>query len=323
MKPIVFYHANCADGFGAAYAAWTKLGPDAEYVPMHYGDCNNPQDAAELVTYAEDRTVYILDFSFPRQVMDWLLDNASSVIWLDHHKTAFEMWCPKHTLPKFVQTEAIPMSGSKPVTCHICLDNNKSGAMLAWEWFQPDAEPPYLIKLIDDRDRWVFKYGDDSLAMHAALQLAKPWTFEAWDSLTSISATLAAIREGQTAIKVYREQTLASTKAATRVRIVPAIIDSSLSYQQPWLWSNDNQCYVSGLAVNTPNNISEVGHELANASGTFGLVWYYDHGAKVANCSLRSNDAYDVSVIAKAFGGGGHRNAAGFRVPISTLMSWI
>jgi len=22
MKPLVIYHANCADGFGAAFAAW-------------------------------------------------------------------------------------------------------------------------------------------------------------------------------------------------------------------------------------------------------------------------------------------------------------
>ena len=26
MKPLVVYHANCADGFGAAFAAWLKLG---------------------------------------------------------------------------------------------------------------------------------------------------------------------------------------------------------------------------------------------------------------------------------------------------------
>ena len=30
MKPLVIYHANCADGFGAAFAAWLKLG-DGEW----------------------------------------------------------------------------------------------------------------------------------------------------------------------------------------------------------------------------------------------------------------------------------------------------
>ena len=36
MKPLVIYHANCADGFGAAFAAWRKLGDEAEYVPMDH-----------------------------------------------------------------------------------------------------------------------------------------------------------------------------------------------------------------------------------------------------------------------------------------------
>ena len=77
-----------------------------------------------------------------------------------------------------------------------------------------------------------------------------------------------------------------------------------------------------GLAVNTPMHISEVGHELANQSGTFGLVWYLDAENKV-RCSLRSNGDYDVSATAKAFGGWGHRNAAGFETDIETLMGWL
>jgi phosphoesterase RecJ-like protein len=42
-----------------------------------------------------------------------------------------------------------------------------------------------------------------------------------------------------------------------------------------------------------------------------------------AKVSLRSNGGYDVSAIAKAFGGGGHQNAAGFEVDMSTLMGWM
>jgi nanoRNase/pAp phosphatase (c-di-AMP/oligoRNAs hydrolase) len=42
-----------------------------------------------------------------------------------------------------------------------------------------------------------------------------------------------------------------------------------------------------------------------------------------AQCSLRSNGDYDVSAIAKVFGGGGHKNAAGFEVPLSTLIGWL
>lgn len=321
MKPLVIYHANCTDGFGAAFAACCKLGDDAEYLPMHYSN-----DPLKDITY-EGRDVYILDFSVPRVDMENLLDKASKVVWLDHHKTAFEMWCKDGAREKFTQGEVIPKSGAKPVTCHILLDNNKSGALLAWEYFHPEKAVPYLISRIDDRDRWQFKLAD-SKALHAGLQLEKPWTFERWAELVpamggSSGALANVISSGYASLRAYHEQVQHSAKKATPCTIIPAIINSADSYKGPWVWSPDNQCYVAGLAVNTPNNISEVGHELANASGTYGLVWYYDGATGRANCSLRSNGDYDVSAIAKVFGGGGHKNAAGFNIGMPTLLGWL
>ena len=38
----------------------------------------------------------------------------------------------------------------------VILDSNKSGAMLAWEYFHPGTEVPMFIQHIDDYDRWVF-----------------------------------------------------------------------------------------------------------------------------------------------------------------------
>ena len=42
---------------------------------------------------------------------------------------------------------------------------------------------------------------------------------------------------------------------------------------------------------------------------------YCDRADGLRTYSLRSNGEFDVSVIAKQFGGGGHRNAAGFEAP--------
>ena len=53
MQPIVLYHAYCADGFGAAWAAWQKLGDDADYLPVRHG---NPPP-----TLPEGASVYIPD----------------------------------------------------------------------------------------------------------------------------------------------------------------------------------------------------------------------------------------------------------------------
>jgi nanoRNase/pAp phosphatase (c-di-AMP/oligoRNAs hydrolase) len=68
--------------------------------------------------------------------------------------------------------------------------------------------------------------------------------------------------------------------------------------------------------------MSEIGHELANQSGTFGLIYYIDSDNSV-KCSLRSNGDYDISVMAKHFGGGGHKNAAGFTTDFETLKKFL
>ena len=81
----VIYHADCIDGFGAAYAAWRKFGDAARYLPMHHGDPWQPEDFA-------DQIVYILDFSFPPPQLTALARSARAVTQLDHHASARAAW---------------------------------------------------------------------------------------------------------------------------------------------------------------------------------------------------------------------------------------
>lgn len=321
MKPLVIYHDHCTDGFGAAFAAWCKLGDSAEYLPMSYG----PVHPADFIDLVQDRDLYVLDFSFPKPIMELAISHAAKLVWLDHHKTAFEMWCPKHGLPKFVQTEAIPTLGSKPVTCHIVLDDNQSGAMLAWGYFHPDKDVPDLISYIDDRDRWVFNYGTASKALHAGLQTLQPWKFREWaDLVPAMGGSTWALNEvtdaGYTILNIYDKQIADRVKVAEKCSIRHP--DGNLEHN-PWEWNQGGVWCAPGLAVNSPIHQSEIGNELAKASGTYGLVWYYDSATKRANVSLRSIGDYDVSAIAKAFGGGGHRNAAGFNIDMSTILGFL
>ena len=146
MKPLVIYHDSCADGFGAAFAAWLKIGDEAEYVPMQHGK----DDVFKIPPWTA-RDVYILDFSLPRDYMDKIFSEAKRVVWLDHHKSAFEMWCGEERI-LYCEDDSQPGNN-----LFILLDNNKSGAYLAWEYFHPGTEVPMFIKLIDTRDRWVFE----------------------------------------------------------------------------------------------------------------------------------------------------------------------
>jgi oligoribonuclease NrnB/cAMP/cGMP phosphodiesterase (DHH superfamily) len=128
---MVFYHAKCSDGFGAAFAAWLTLKDAAEYVPCSYGDA--PPDVT-------GKRVFILDFSFERSVMVTLESQAAELILLDHHKTA------KENLSGF--------------TCRcgkVTFDLSRSGARMAWEHFHPGVTPPRMIEHIQDRDLWTWK----------------------------------------------------------------------------------------------------------------------------------------------------------------------
>lgn len=329
VKPLVIYHADCADGFGAAFAAWLKFGEWAEYLPMQYGKIDYDSDgffnlceheADNPAVYVNNREVYILDFSFPRQVMESLFPRTKKVVWLDHHKTAFEMWCGEYKRGMhWLSTTEQPSLGLH----YIELNDNKSGAMLAWEYFHPDKEVPMLIKHIDDSDRWQFKL-EGTKEFNKALWSYAPWSFKQWHHLffyqTGFSVEDGFANYNELYPRFYTEGAaiLRAHEANVQAVVKRASRECIISFN--WTFGLE---HVAGLAANCPPHLaSDVGHALATQCGTYGLLWHINKEGKCL-CSLRSNGDYDVSAIAKTFGGGGHKNAAGFEVPIQTLLEWI
>lgn len=314
MKPLVIYHDSCADGFGAAFAAWTVLGDEAEYLPMQYGDKRTPFEFE-----IKNREVYVLDFSFPRETMDRLFTNAKRVVWLDHHKTAFEMRCVK--APDLFFTIHKEVDDQK----HILLDDCKSGALLAWEYFHPGEEVPMLIKHIDDYDRWQFKL-DGTKEFNKALWSYAPWSFEQWGTLVNkaVGSEKLLYSEGAAILRAHEQNVRSVVEGgARRCRLLHTKDQDPAWYSTHEHWEAEFDVDAIGLAANCPPHLaSDVGHELANQSGTYGLLWHINKDGKCL-CSLRSNGNYDVSAIAKSFGGGGHKNSAGFETEITTLLGWI
>src|SRR5579859_5737173 len=163
MKALVLYHANCADGFTAAWVAWRALKDNAEYVAVNYG-----QPAPDVT----GREVYVLDFSFKRPVMLQMLASAKQLVVLDHHKTAQAELAG-------LQMEAD--AGQCP--SKIVFDMTKCGARLTWEHFF--SEPvPRLVRLVEDRDLWLWKlYGSKEISAAIA---SYPKTFDVWEQIHSM-----------------------------------------------------------------------------------------------------------------------------------------
>lgn len=305
MNRLVLYHANCTDGFGAAFAAWLKFGyTGTTYVPVHY---NAERDWIDwLITTAHvdsGTTVYVLDFSFDRATTEWLCQNTQRFVWLDHHKTAFEMWCPESP------TKQLYLGHCNQ--CHITLDNNKSGAYLAWEYFHPETPVPLMIRHIDDRDRWVFAL-DGTREFNASLRSREPWSFEQWEGL--MEEPDERYGEGLAILRAHDQHVQSIAWGAKGCEVVINPVRQGSVYA--------GFKHLPGLIVNCPPAFtSDVGHKLAKDCGTYGLMWHTVDGVE-ARCSLRSDGDYDVSAIAKAFDGGGHKNAAGFSVPLADLLKW-
>ena len=290
ILPLIIYHDNCADGFGAAWAAYKKFGADgAEYLPMNYNDqrVKLEDKKLEFPVSVAGRNVYILDFSFSPEIIDAMLGEANSVTWIDHHKTAFEAY-------NFDPAKSIHLYDPELNWACIILDPNKSGCVLAWEHFHPDSEKvPTLLTYIEDRDLWRWKY-DNTRDIATGLR-SKPFSFEWFNTASENLATVIA--KGAAMNELFDQQLADITKKHMVVMI------------------NGNL----GRAVNcTPQFSSEAGNILAKQSGTFGMTWCVNDKGEV-NVSLRSIGDYDVSAIAKTFGGGGHRNAAGLKVPFDKL----
>jgi hypothetical protein len=250
----VLYHGNCYDGFGAAYAAWKAFGDNAEYIPCAYNEGSLPLDQVP-----DGSEVYVVDYSFPREDLLRKRPRFKTLVVLDHHATAEEN-----------------LRG-----LDFCVfDMNRSGAMIAWDYFHPGNKAPLLIEHIQDRDLWRFKLVGTHY-VHLAL-LAEPFDFQVWDTLDVPSL----MTSGQTLAKFQRQQVENICLKAVLMKVGPEIIP----------------------VANTSVYFSEVPSRLLELHPTAPYAaYYYDllnkkTGGWVRQWGLRSRQDYDVSVVARLFG---------------------
>lgn len=257
---LVIYHGGCVDGFTAAWVARDGLAflgiAEVEFMPRKYGD-----EAPDVT----GRDVYVLDFSWPREEMLKMKEQAKSLVVLDHHKTA--------------ESELSGLEFAE-------FDMERSGAGMTWDHFYPGAARVPLVNYVEDRDLWRFRL-PGSKEVNAFIQSC-PHTFEDWDVMNSTSLVEMKAR-GQGALdyinRYVREMKGQSRMLTFRGHRIPVV-------NAPYIGTSE---LVGALAE---------GHE-------FAMGWFQRGDGKY-QYSLRSKGEFDVSELAKEFGGGGHKNAAGF-----------
>lgn len=225
----------------------------------------------------EGKEIYILDYSYSRETLQDLEVKNKSVMVIDHHESAR------------AAVESFPGN---------IFDNDHSGAVLAWKYFHPDVAVPELLLQVEDHDLWKFEMPDNR-EFNTALGLY-PMTFAAWDiiieQLTSDDERAGFIVKGKFIAKF--EDKLVRDMLQYKERV---------SFEGTEVWAiNAERTYRSILG----NRLA--GFNLQDGGTPIGIV-YYRYGGAV-HVSLRSHGDTDVAAIAQKYGGGGHKNAASFRV---------
>lgn len=287
MADVCIAHGGgCRDGWTSAWQI-KKAFPDCEVVLTNYGD-----PLPDESVYA-GRHVVIADFSYPPPEMVLLWSEAASVVVLDHHVSAVRKWEGRDT--------------STFANLTLVFDEKKSGAMLTWEWLNPDKKDqpwlaPWLVRLVQDRDLWQWQFPESREI--SAYIASFPMTAEAWDFLHADLETDAGRK-------------VAGEVGAAILRTNRQHVDSVVKNAVYWPLSEG----VSVPVLNTTNLHSEVGERLCQGH-PFSLTYFDDLKAMKRRWSLRSADGgVDVSKVAECLGGGGHARAAGFERSLDETFS--
>lgn len=279
----VFYHDDM-DGKLAARIAYlyARDRDDAltnyEFYAMRYG---MKFPFADIVS---GEVVYILDFSLEPCDLEKLLDMAE-VVWIDHHKTAIER-AADHFGDSMSDIDGLRKSG------------DGAGCLLTWRYLRGDEQPPYVVRLVSDRDEWKYEFGDNTRYMHCWL-LSKETDPKSGAWVTAWNFHKECIREGayMYAYKTSMDRDLVSRRAFDCTLSVPGA---------------EYMC----VAVN--GSVNSEPFEVMYPDYDIWIVFYYDPNGWWTVSLYSNKDDIDVSEIASRYEyrgkrGGGHKGAAGFQ----------
>jgi oligoribonuclease NrnB/cAMP/cGMP phosphodiesterase (DHH superfamily) len=244
------------------------------------------EDPFEALRFDGELVVFA-DISLKNDKLLELSEVAAQIVILDHHLTARDHF---HSDPAI--GAALDEAG------HVAhFDLSHSGAVLSWQYFHPDEPPPELLRYVEDQDLWNWKL-PHSEDVNAAIG-SYVREFEVWNELAARGCEDLA-REGEPIVRANRIEVQRALNHAHPVAIGTERIE----------------------AVNSVSNRAAIGHELAKRARfdkPWGLV--YRTSGTHTDCSIYSTGDLDVSAIAARYGGGGHRNASGFSIPLATWVS--
>ena len=258
--------------------------------------------------WAAYTNIFIVDLS-----VDPLMELAAlrnKIVWIDHHQSAIEKWdsTPYDADPNPEWFPGFRLDGV--AACRLCWQwfiSNDTRYQEKQEFIERTVAEPLILTLCGEHDIWdhhdcrtwpvhfaLNAMDDSSLAIYAEKHLSGLYSddeFE-WNALIDRGNAIQAYVANQAALY-----------AAAHAHTI--------------IWHGVRFC-----AINGPKG-SQTAESAVRPEHDAIFCWRYD--GKVAQVSLYQVPGKDIdlSVIAKAHGGGGHKGACGFRLSLLQLANLL
>jgi hypothetical protein len=222
------------------------------------------------------RQAALVDYALPLADMQ-RLQQGRRLVWIDHHKTSLE--------------------GLGEAMAHLpgLREDGTAACVLAWRAFFPDHPLPRAVQLIGDRDVWRMQFPETRAFSEGLQQLdLHPATDATWEPLLADDPARLQelIEHGRTLFRARLKR----------------IGDVVARYGFETVFEGHRT-----LAVNHRGN-GDMGEYIRQAG--YAVAYCYVEtlrAGRLQTVVTLYSDQVDVSDIARKYGGGGHRGAAGFQ----------
>lgn len=265
-----YYHSSDLDGHCSGAIVLNKH-PECEMIGVNYNETLNKSDITD------GETVYIVDFSFSADVMEWL-NLKADLIWIDHHKSAIE---------KCDHIENI--RGIREI--------GKAGCELTWEFLHPNHEIPHGVWLLGRYDVWdhedinvlPFQYG---IRNQGDTRPESENGSELWFNILSDFTDIGRIID--VGLNILRYQAAQD-----------AMYAKGMSYEAEFHGYNV-------IVMNKAYSNSKIFDSVYDPDKHDFMILFGVKPGEIKYSLYCDKPEIDVSAIAVQYGGGGHKGAAGF-----------
>lgn len=293
----IYYHSADLDGKASnqIIKEWAKRNKQ-EFMecPWNYGD--KEPVASDFKSGVETPTIVMADICFSMETMLTLkflhTTKQAQILWFDHHKSAIE---------NSIKYEYDILPGKREI--------GKAACRITYEELNPSQLVPEAIELLSAYDVW-----------------DKENAYYDWDYIL-------AYQYGARANESLVLNSLTEGEGGSTVYYIHKIGESVLRYQ------NERDAYVAkngafeakidgynAICINTWQTNSTAFESVYNPDNHHLMVPFrFGSNGKVLLSFYTTHDSIDVSEIAKKFGGGGHKAAAGCEIDMqqaTSLIAW-